>query len=111
MLAATSSDRAVRRLGPSAWKWLHNATHVVFYLLLLHVGYFLFLHYTLSFHRRPPAPDWFRWPFLVAGLGVIALQISAFVRTSRRHRDVGRGSATTARRANAPASGSVGGTL
>lgn len=84
VLAATSSDAALRRLGPRGWKWLHNASYVVFYLVALHVGYFLFLHYTVSFHRQPPPPDWFRLPFLAMSLLVIALQLAAFVRTVRR---------------------------
>lgn len=84
LLAATSSDRALRRLGPSSWKWLHNGAHVVFYLVVLHVGYFLFLHYTASFHRAVPDPDWFRLPFVVLALAVVALQAAAFRQTVRR---------------------------
>lgn len=83
-LVATSTDRAIRWLGPRAWKWLHNASYTVFYLVTAHVGYFLFIHYTLSFHRNPPSPDWFRIPFLVLAAGVIALQIAAFAVTVRR---------------------------
>lgn len=84
VLAATSSDRALRRLGPSAWKWLHNGAQVIFYLVVLHVAYFLFIHYTASFHRAPPPPDWFRLPFLLLSLALIGLQAAAFVRTVRR---------------------------
>lgn len=85
-LMATSTDRAVRGLGPKSWKWLHNATQTIFWLVTAHVGYFLFLHYTLSFHRQPPPPDWFRLPFVALALGVIGLQFAAFVATSRRER-------------------------
>lgn len=85
-LVATSTDRAVRWLGPRAWKWLHNASYTIFYLVVVHVGYFLFIHYTLSFHRDPPPPDWFRAPFVVLAAGVVALQIAAFVITVRRGR-------------------------
>lgn len=85
-LVATSTDRAVRWLGPKSWKWLHNATQTVFWLVTAHVGYFLFLHYTLSFHRQPPAPDWFRLPFVVLAVSVIGLQFAAFVVTTRRQR-------------------------
>ena len=104
-LAATSSDLAMRKLGPSAWKWLHNATYVVFWTVLVHVSYFLFLHFTASFHKQVPPPDWFRYPFLVAALSVVGLQVAAFVRTVRsrsRSRSVdtssaaGRGRAATA---------------
>lgn len=84
VLAATSSDRALRRLGAPAWKWLHHSALFVFYLSLLHAGYFLFLHYTLSFHKRVPPPDWFRLPFVALGAVVVALQVGAFVKTSAR---------------------------
>ena len=81
VLAATSSDRVLRRLGAPAWKWLHHSALFVFYLSLLHAGYFLFLHYTLSFHKQVPPPDWFRAPFVVLGAGLVALQGAAFVKT------------------------------
>lgn len=83
-LVATSTDWAVRRLGPRAWKWLHNATHTIFWLVTAHVAYFLFIHYTLSFHRDPPPPDWFRVPFAGLTLTVIVLQVAAFAVTVRR---------------------------
>lgn len=77
ILAATSSDRALRRLGRPAWTWLHRLTQTVLVLSLLHGSYFLFIHYTESFHKAPLANlDWFRIPFLTAGLAVIALQMT-----------------------------------
>lgn len=84
LLAATSSDLALRRLGPRAWKWLHTASYAVFYLITAHVGYFLFIHFSESFHRQAPAPDWFRLPFLVTAGIVVGLQAAAFVVTVRR---------------------------
>ena len=83
-LIATSSDWAMRKLGGSAWKFLHNATYVIFWLVVLHTGYFLFLHYTAHFHRAPPPPDWARFPFAGLTLAVIGLQSLAFVATVRR---------------------------
>jgi len=80
LLAATSSDRALRRLGPG-WKWLHHSALFVFYLSLLHAGYFLFLHYTLSFHKAVPPPDWFRVPFVALGAGLLGVQAAAFTKT------------------------------
>lgn len=89
-LAITSNDRAVRRLGPQAWKWFHGAAHVVFYLVALHAVYFLFLHYTASFHRPAPPPDPLRWPALFLVLGVIVAQLTAFGVEVRRRRRPGR---------------------
>ena len=86
ILLATSSDRALRFLGPPGWKWLHNGSYVVFYLVLLHSAYFLFLHYTVSFHRPPAPENWFRWPLLVMGLVVLGLQSAAFWQTVLRRR-------------------------
>ena len=84
LLAATSSDRALRRLGAPAWKWLHHSALFIFYLSLLHAGYFLFLHYTVSFHKQVPPRDWFRGPFVTVGLALLALQTAAFIKTARR---------------------------
>ena len=81
VLAATSSDRALRRLGRTAWMWLHRLSQTVLILALLHGGYFLFIHFTLSFHKNPPPPDWFRVPFLATGLCVVALETWAFLKT------------------------------
>lgn len=79
LLAATSSDWALRRLGRQSWMWLHRMAHTVLVLSLLHGSYFLFIHFTESFHKAtPPDLDWFRIPFLVAGLAVIGLQVLAF---------------------------------
>jgi methionine sulfoxide reductase heme-binding subunit len=84
VLAATSSNRAVRLLGSPAWKWIHQGAHVIFYLAVLHAAYFLFMHYTQSFHRVPPPPNWFRWPLVGLGLTIALLQWAAFVKTVRR---------------------------
>lgn len=86
VLAVTSSNRAVRWLGSPAWKWMHQGAYVIFYLAVLHAVYFLFMHYTASFHREVPEPNWFRWPLLVMGLGVAALQWVAFARTVQRRK-------------------------
>ena len=84
VLLATSSERAVRWLGPRGWKWLHGGSNVVFYLAVLHSGYFLFMHYTASFHRAVPAENWFRFPMLALAAVVLALKWAAFGRTVRR---------------------------
>lgn len=84
VLVATSSNWAVSRLGATSWKWLQYGSYTVFYLIVLHTIYFLFLHYTVSFHRRVPEnPNWFRYPFLLLSLLVMILQVSAFAKTVR----------------------------
>lgn len=80
VLAATSSDWALRRLGRPSWTWIHRLAHSVLVLSLLHGSYFLFIHFTESFHKAPPPDlDWFRIPFLITGLTVVGLHLVAFV--------------------------------
>lgn len=86
ILAATSFDRAVAKLGGPGWKWLHGGAYAAFYLVVLHTAYFLFMHYEISFHRAvPPNANWFAIPFLVLSLSVPLLQAMAFVKTVRKH--------------------------
>lgn len=84
-LMATSSDRVINLLGGSAWKWLQYGSYTVFYLVVLHSLYFLFVHYTVSFHRPVPGDlNWFRYPFLVLSLAIPILQGCAFIKTVLR---------------------------
>ena len=88
-LMITSANWAVKRLGSSSWKWLHYGAYTVFYLVVLHSVYFLFMHYTESFHRSVPENlNWFRYPFLFGALVLLALQIAAFFSTVRQRRTV-----------------------
>lgn len=83
VLAATSSDRAIRRLGRPAWTWLHRLAETVLVLSLLHGSYFLFIHFTDSFHKAPaPDPDWFAVPFVLSGAVAIVLKGAAFYRST-----------------------------
>lgn len=83
LLAMTSSDLALRRLGASGWKFLQMGVLPLWWLTVAHVGYFLFIHF-LSFHRATPDPNplqpWF------AGLVVIVLILRgcAYVSTVNR---------------------------
>lgn len=86
VLMATSSDRAMRFLGAPAWRWLHTGAYVIFYLAMIHAAYFLFIHYTLSFHKKPPPVDWFQIPLVLLGVSVMALQAAAFVKTVKEDR-------------------------
>jgi ferredoxin-NADP reductase/DMSO/TMAO reductase YedYZ heme-binding membrane subunit len=78
VLAATSSDRAVNFLGISSWKWLHNMTYVIFYLVAGHAAYFLFWRYQEA--------NWLQYPFLAMALIVPILQVSAFAKEIIRQR-------------------------
>jgi sulfoxide reductase heme-binding subunit YedZ len=89
-LLITSSNWAVRRLGSSAWKWLHIGAYIIFYLVVIHSLYFLFMHYTVSFHRPVPEPNWFRYPFLTAAMMVLILQLTGFLVTVRKRADMKR---------------------
>lgn len=82
VLMVTSTDWAMRRLGGGAWKFLQMSAYTVFYLSALHTIYFLFMHYTESFHRQvPPDLNWFRWPFIALTLALMALQARAYGRS------------------------------
>lgn len=86
-LMITSANWAVKRLGSSSWKWLHYGAYTVFYLVVVHTLYFLFMHYTESFHRPVPENlNWFRYPFLLGSLGLLVVQMSAFISTVRQRR-------------------------
>jgi methionine sulfoxide reductase heme-binding subunit len=88
LLTATSSTWAIKRLGNSAWKWLHSGAYIIFYLVTLHVFYFLFMHYTVSFHRSvPPNPNWLGTPFILLTLSVPILQAIAFIKTVSQRRN------------------------
>ncbi|MBL7056365.1 ferric reductase-like transmembrane domain-containing protein, partial [Candidatus Woesearchaeota archaeon] len=71
ILLATSSDSALKFLGGSAWKWIQNAGYVIFYLTGAHAVYFLFIHFTISFHKNPFPPNWIR--YYVVALMIILL--------------------------------------
>ena len=76
---------SVRQLVPGVWTWLQSFAHVVFYLVVLHAAYFLYMHYTMSFHRSvPPEANWFRVPLLVLAGILLALQIASSVKGARQ---------------------------
>ena len=76
ILAITSNDRSLRVLGLYVWKFVQRGTYVLWWLSVVHVGYFLFMHF-LHYHVQPSDPNWFKWPFVgLVGI-VIFLQIIA----------------------------------
>jgi sulfoxide reductase heme-binding subunit YedZ len=91
VIAATSSDHALRLLGARSWKFVQQFAYVVFYLTGLHAAYFLFLHYRVSlaslvFRKSIPDPNWFQTSFVLIMLAVMGLQATAFVKHVRRDR-------------------------
>lgn len=87
-LAITSSDRVMRFLGSQSWKWLHNGSHMIFYLAAMHTSYFLFIHYTESFHRDVAPQSVFTIPFIISTVAALILQFSAYVKvvkTRKKH--------------------------
>ncbi len=86
ILAITSNDASIRWLGNSVWKFVQQGTYVLWWLSVIHTGYFLFLHF-LDFDRPTPEPNWFQWPF-VGIVGVVTLlQIAASTSTWRKRRN------------------------
>lgn len=86
LLFVTSSDRAIEVLGAASWKRIQNAANAMFYVVAIHASYFLFIHYSISFHRRVPEPNWFRYVLVAMALSVFVLQTSAFVKTIYQRR-------------------------
>ncbi|MFZ5708386.1 MAG: ferric reductase-like transmembrane domain-containing protein [Pseudomonadota bacterium] len=80
LLAATSSDMAMSRLGVSGWKFLQMGVLPLWWLSVSHVAYFLFMHF-LSFHRPLPDPNPLRFWFVGLVIGVAGLRFAAYVRT------------------------------
>ncbi len=86
MLFATSSDRAIDLLGAASWKRLQNTANAMFYIVAVHASYFLFIHYSISFHRRAPEPNWFRSTLVAMALTVFVLQTGAFIKMISQRR-------------------------
>lgn len=86
VLIATSADWASRALGAGSWKFLHYSAYSIFYMVALHTAYFMYIHFTTSYHRTVPEPNWFQIPFAVLPTIVIALQVGAFLKTVARQR-------------------------
>ena len=85
VLAGTSNDASMRTLGPTIWKFVQRGTYVFWWLVVMHTGYFLFIHF-LSFHREIPEFNWAQWPFLAVVLAVVFLQFAASALTWRNSR-------------------------
>ncbi|TGG89969.1 hypothetical protein E4656_19725 [Natronospirillum operosum] len=82
LLMLSSSDRAVRWLTPTVWQQLHRGAVVFWWLVVVHVGYFLFIHF-LDVRRPMLEPNPLQWPFVILLVGVFLLRSAAFVRQWR----------------------------
>lgn len=87
VLGVTSSDRAVNFLGILSWKWLHSFAYVVFYLILIHVIYYSFIHFSPSFEQvitgeslDKSLKNPLRFYYLFLGLSVFVVQFLAFIK-------------------------------
>ncbi|TYB90044.1 ferric reductase-like transmembrane domain-containing protein [Oceaniovalibus sp. ACAM 378] len=94
LLAATSSNLAMRRLGVSGWKFLQMGVLPLWWLTVAHAGYFLFIHF-LSFHRAVPDPNPLRPWFAGLVVMVLLLRWIAYIATVRAKGRAVRGSAGT----------------
>ena len=84
LLAATSFQRVIDRIGIRSWKWLHMFVYVIFFLSAVHVVYYAFVHFDPSLNRvvlglpteypENPLRYWYLW----ALLSVIGLQTWSF---------------------------------
>jgi methionine sulfoxide reductase heme-binding subunit len=76
ILLATSSNYAVNLLGNKGWKFLHMGAYTIFYLVFLHVAYFIFM-------RGSWTNNWFALPFVIISFTVVMLQTLAFIKVVR----------------------------
>lgn len=80
LLATTSSEVAMRRLGVSGWKFLQMGVLPLWWLSVAHVAYFLFMHF-LSFHRATPEPNPLQYWFVGLVVLVLGLRLAAYLKT------------------------------
>jgi len=83
VLGTTSNDRSQKFLGGRAWKFLQQGAYVLWFLIIVHTAYFLYLHF-LDFHRPVPAPNIIQLPFAAIVMFIAALQFMAFLATWRQ---------------------------
>jgi sulfoxide reductase heme-binding subunit YedZ len=80
VLALSSSNWSQRVLGISVWKFLQQSAYVLWMLIVVHTGYFLYMHFQ-HFHRPVPEPNWAQLPFAALVILIVALQLAAFLKT------------------------------
>lgn len=85
ILALSSNNWSQQLLSGSTWKFLQQAAYVLWMLIIIHTGYFLYLHF-VHFHRKMPDPNWAQVPFAVLVALIALLQLAAFLKTWRMKR-------------------------
>ncbi|MCH8552295.1 MAG: ferric reductase-like transmembrane domain-containing protein [Natronospirillum sp.] len=78
VLMLTSNDRSVRWLTPTVWHYLHRGAVTFWWLVVVHVGYFLFIHF-LDVRRPMLEPNPLQWPFVMLIILVSSLRGAAFM--------------------------------
>lgn len=86
VLAISSSNWSQKLLGASVWKFLQQGAYVLWVLIVIHTGYFLYFHF-LDYHRRTPDPNILQVPFAILVSTILLLQIAAFFKTWRLRRN------------------------
>lgn len=84
VLAATSFQKVIDRIGIRSWKWLHMFVYVIFFLSAVHVVYYAFMHFDPSVNRvvlglpteypENPLRYWYLWSLI----SVVVLQVAVF---------------------------------
>jgi len=86
VLAGTSNNWSLRKLGTSVWKFVQQGAYVLWILVVVHTAYFVYLHFQ-TFHVATIPPNWTQIPLAVLVTAVLGLQIAAFLKTwARRQR-------------------------
>ena len=87
VLAATSNNLSQVMLGGTVWKFVQRGVYVFWWLIVIHTGYFLYLHFQ-DFHRPVPDPNWLQIPFALLVFLIVALQFIATWKTWQMKKSV-----------------------
>ncbi|PHS78936.1 MAG: hypothetical protein COB59_04580 [Rhodospirillaceae bacterium] len=85
VLMLTSNDLSQTVLR-STWKFVQLGSYTLWALVVVHTGYFLYLHF-VHYHRPDPEPNVLQWPFAgLVGL-VLIIQFVATLRTWKNRQE------------------------
>jgi len=85
VLGLTSNNFSQRILGNSVWKFVQQGTYILWWMIVIHTAYFLFMHFN-DFHRATPEPNQLRWVFVYLVLAVSVAQLAASIETWKRRK-------------------------